>query len=337
MPTRDQVIRLLSTDDAPRLFRKADTLRRKLHGDVLQVRGIIEISNFCRCNCLYCGLRAGNSALHRYRMAEDEIVRTACEARSAGFMTIVLQSGEDPHFSGSRITNLVTRIKNETGCAITLSLGEWSRREYEEWFEAGADRYLLKHETSNRGLYEKLHPGFSFENRIKCIKDLKDIGFQTGSGAMIGLPGQSVNDLADDIILCKELQIDMAGFGPFISSPDTPFAHERNGSIELSLRVVAAARLVLKEVHLPATTALGILDEQARLRLYSGGANVIMPDITPEPYRSHYSIYPGKGQGTAHIEEAMQGARDIAHTLGWTIDTGFGHSIRRGFADSSKR
>lgn len=330
--TRDDIIYLLNYCDQDELFAHADAVRREVTGDVLQVRGIIELSNYCRCDCKYCGLRASNSSLSRYRIPDDIIIDTARRAYAAGFKTIVLQSGEDPHFSGSRVADIVSAIK-ETGAAITLSLGEWPREDYELWYRAGADRYLLKHETANPKLFAELRPGLTLENRMKCLRDLREIGFQVGSGAMVGVPGQTVEDLADDLLFCRELEVDMAGFGPFISHPDTPLAHTPAGSIELSKRVVATARIVLRETHLPATTSLAVLDAEARIDLYHCGANVIMPDVTPAPYRYSYTIYPGKGAGDDSIPQAMATAKAVADRLGWQIAADAGHSLKPRFSN----
>ncbi|GAB4153197.1 MAG: [FeFe] hydrogenase H-cluster radical SAM maturase HydE [Planctomycetota bacterium] len=333
-PDRETIIEWLSTEPLDDLRARADALRREIAGDVLHVRGLIEISNHCRCSCTYCGLRPENRQLTRYRMPVDEIVATARKAYETGFKTIVLQSGEDPHFSGKRVTDLVRRIKSETGCAITLSLGEWSREEYEAWHEAGADRYLLKHETINPELYARLHPGLSQQNRLNCLRILREIGYQVGSGAMIGLPGQTLGDLADDLLFCSSLECDMAGFGPFISHPGTPLAGAPNGSTELTLRVLAAARLVLRETHLPATTSLVVLDKTMRVKALRSGANVIMPDITPAKYSLLYNIYPGKGQGDDHIEyieRAWQFANDVASEVGWVVSSEHGHSLKPGY------
>jgi biotin synthase len=267
-------------------------------------------------------------------MPIDEIVATAKKAYETGFRTIVMQSGEDTWFSGDRVTELVRRIKGETDCAITLSLGEWSRAEYEAWFKAGADRYLLKHETMNPDLYAALHPGLSHENRLRCLHELREIGYQVGSGAMIGLPGQTVEDLADDILFCRDFECDMAGFGPFISHPGTPLAGSPSGSTELTLRVLAAARIVLRETHLPATTSLVVLDRSMRVKALRSGANVIMPDITPAKYSLLYNIYPGKGQGDDHIEyigNAWRFACTVAQEVGWTVSAEHGHSLKPGF------
>ncbi len=280
---RQTIVDWLKLEDATELFARADEVRRTIAGDVLHVRGLIEISNFCRCDCAYCGLRASNTSLTRYRIPDEEIVEIARKAAGIGFKTIVMQSGEDPHFSGKRVTELVRAIK-ATGGAITLSLGEWSDEEYADWYKAGADRYLLKHETMDQELYRRLHPNLSFENRLRCQRVLQEIGYQVGSGCMVGLPGQTIESIADDIIYCRDFGFDMAGFGPFRTHPGTPLAGSPDGDNFLALKVLAAARIALRETHLPATTSLVVADTSMREKALHAGANVIMPDITPAKY-----------------------------------------------------
>ncbi len=325
--SRNRIVRALLGEFDDELRSAADALRRAVHGDELHVRAIIEISNVCRRDCLYCGLRASNPHLRRYRMEPEEVIDAALRIREAGFWTIVLQSGEDPFYSGARVTDLVGRIKEETGCAITLSLGEWPEEDYAAWRAAGADRYLLKHETANPVLYDRLHPDSTLDERLAHLRALKRLGYQTGSGAMTGLPGQTAEDLADDILLCARMGIGMAGFGPFISHPDTPLRDAPGGGPRLALRVVAAARLVMPLVHLPATTSLSVLDPVEREAAYRWGANVVMPDVTPEPYRHYYEIYPGKGGGVNHAETAMKWARDFARRLGLRVADHPGHAL----------
>ncbi|MDZ7816614.1 MAG: [FeFe] hydrogenase H-cluster radical SAM maturase HydE [Planctomycetota bacterium] len=338
--TRDDIIAMLVEGDDSELFGQADRVRRELVGDELQVRAIIEISNYCRCGCTYCGLRAADTDVPRYRIPEKEIIELARVASEVGFRTIVLQSGEDEYFSGRRVTELVRAIKEETDCAITLSLGEWPEEQFREWYEAGADRYLLKHETMNPDLYARMHPRGQQKTRLQALWALRETGYQVGSGCMVGLPGQTAGDLADDILFCRELEVDMAGFGPFISHPGTPLSGYPNGDKDLSLRVLAAARLVLGVAHLPATTSLVVLDSEYRRKALLSGANVIMPDITPAKYRNLYNIYPGKGEGDDHIDHvrhAFEFAQGVAREVGWRVATHHGHSYRDRFKNVSGR
>jgi len=295
--TKGEIIFLLNlTDknDQQKLFDRADEVRSIYCGDEVHLRGIIEFSNYCEQNCLYCGLRKDNDKLTRYRMTPEEIIETAHVISNLGIYTIVLQSGEDNYFNTDRIAYIIYQIKQDTNAAITLSLGERGFDEYRTWKIAGADRYLLKHETANSKLYSTYHNKQKLEDRLSHLRFLKTIGYQIGSGNMIGLPMQSVEDVADDILLCKEFDLDMASFSPFISSPSTPYQNKSDGDVDLTLRTMAAARIVLKKVHIPATTALATLDEDGRIKGLNAGANVVMPDLTPSPYREQYQIYPNK-------------------------------------------
>lgn len=279
-------------EDEPRLFAAADEVRRRFVGDSVHLRAIIEFSNYCVRSCLYCGLRRDNRKLGRYRMSADEIARTAAKACSAGYRTIVLQSGDDLHYRADDIARIVERIKRGADVAMTLSIGERTGEEYRTMRNAGADRFLLKHETADPGLYASLHPGMSFERRLECLHSLRQLGFQVGSGNIVGLPGQTLHTLARDIALLRELDVEMAGIGPFIPHPDTPLARSRPGEVALALRTLAVARIVLPLAHLPATTALATLHPEGRRLALQCGANVVMPNVTPPEYRRLYEIYP---------------------------------------------
>lgn len=295
--SREDIIYLLNLsgeDEIKLLFAKADEVRKIYCGDEVHLRGIIEISNYCNQNCLYCGLREANFNLQRYRMSPDEIINAARLITNLGIVTIVLQSGEDHVLDTDFLAYIIYSIKQQTSAAITLSLGERGFDEYRAWKIAGADRYLLKHETANKKLYEIFHNKQKLEDRISHLRFLKTIGYQIGSGNMVGLPMQTVEDIADDILLCKELDLDMAAFGPFIPSPNTPYQNKKAGSVLLTLKTMAVARIVLKNVHIPATTALATLDDNGRIKGLNSGANVIMPDFTPSPYREQYQIYPDR-------------------------------------------
>ncbi len=295
--TKEEIIFLLNLidkEDQQRLFNRADEVRSFYCGDEVHLRGIIDFSNYCEQNCLYCGLREDNYKLTRYRMMPDEIIETARVISNLGIFTIVLQSGEDYYFDTDLIAYIIYQIKQKANVAITLSLGERGFDEYRAWKFAGADRYLLKHETANPKLYSIYHKKQKLEDRLSHLRFLRTVGYQIGSGNMIGIPMQTVEDIADDILLCKELDLDMAAFGPFIPSPHTPYQNKKPGNVELTLRTMAVARIVLKKVHIPATTALATLDEEGRIKGLNAGANIVMPDLTPSPYREQYLIYPDR-------------------------------------------
>lgn len=334
--SKEDVLVLLegSEDEQNReaLFRAAAAVRERYLGDEVHLRGIIEFSNHCVNLCHYCGLRAANTTLKRYRMSRDEIVAAAEKARSLGIPTIVLQSGEDPAFSAEEVALLVRLIKERTGGAITLSVGERPPGDYQLWREAGADRYLLKHETADPRLFARLRPGKTLQERLGCLCHLRKLGYQVGSGNMVGLPGQTLETLAEDIMLLKELDVEMAGIGPFIPHPGTPLAGARPGSPELTLRVLAVARLVLPLAHLPATTALATADPRGRLKALSCGANVIMPNVGPERYRQFYEIYPGKAGVAATPEESVRLAKETIALAGARVARGPGHSPKPQFA-----
>ncbi|GLI52914.1 [FeFe] hydrogenase H-cluster radical SAM maturase HydE [Thermodesulfovibrio yellowstonii] len=289
------ILRLLKDVSFETVTKMADSIRREIHGDTVHLRAIIEFSNYCKCNCLFCGIRRENRKLSRYRMSEEEIVKVAKEAAEEGFKTIVLQSGEDPFWNAERLSKVVREIK-KLNVAVTLSVGELSYDEYAVLREAGADRYLLKFETSDEKLFKRLKPDTTLDRRIQCLRWLKELGYETGSGIIVGLPGQSLESLAADIALMKELELDMAGIGPFIPHPETPLGIYPVGDVFLTLKILAITRILLPRANMPATTALGSLSPDLRLKAFYCGANVIMPDVTPERYKNLYEIYPGKNQ-----------------------------------------
>jgi biotin synthase len=296
-PTQAEVIRLLGLSEAEArqtLFPAADAARKAGVGDEIFLRGIIEFSNICVQDCLYCGLRRSNSCLKRYRMKDAEILAAARQIREEGIGTVVLQSGEDGFFTQERLCSLVEKIKADTGLAITLSVGERPKEEYRAFREAGADRYLLKFETTAADLYRRLRPGRSLEERLRALTDLRELGYEVGTGNMVGLPGQGPEILANDLLLMKNLDADMLGIGPFLPHPQTPLASSPPGDLFLTLKALAVARLLTRTTNIPATTALGTLDAIGRIRALEGGANVVMPDFTPPSYRRHYEIYPGR-------------------------------------------
>lgn len=293
------------------LMTAADEVRRERYGDSVYLRGLIEISSYCKNNCLYCGLRAGNKKAQRYRLSKDQILSCCEEGYALGYRTFVLQGGEDPHFTDDLICDLVKEIKGRyPDCAVTLSLGEKPRESYEKYYEAGADRYLLRHETADKAHYEKLHPKeMSAENRKRCLYDLKEIGYQVGSGFMVGLPYQTTENLIADLRFLQDLQPDMIGIGPYITHKDTPFRDEKGGSLELSLRMLAILRLMFPYALLPSTTALGTIDPMGRELGLKAGGNVVMPNLSPTDVREKYAIYDNKictGEESAQCRRCLE-------------------------------
>lgn len=309
-------------EELDQLYRQADRVRREQVGDEVHLRAILEISNHCRRECLYCGINCRAEGVERYRIDPDEIIELGQKIHEKGYMTLVLQSGEDPFFTAERMERIIRGIRQAApGMAITLSLGERDEETYARWREAGADRYLLKHETSDETLYHRLNPGMSYSERIACLRTLKKLGYQTGSGVMIGLPGQTLSSLARDVLLFRELDIDMIGAGPFISVPGLKTPCSRARREDLSYRVLALNRLVCRDAHLPVTTALSTLTEdQARLLALQRGANVVMPNETPSRYRRLYTIYPNKkrteaADGTPFLEQLRISLGTIGRTV----------------------
>lgn len=289
--TRSQILEFLTTKDASQLFSEADRIRRENVGDEIRIRALLEFSNNCKRKCLYCGLNCGNNTLSRFRLTPDEIVSVALNAHDVGYQTIVLQSGEDPQFTPDILCDIVQRIK-PCGIAVTLSCGEFPAAVYRRFRECGADRYLLKHETADPILYAALHPDSTFVERERCQRDIKAVGLETGGGFMIGLPGQTPETIADDLLQLASIPCDMAGIGPFLPNPATPLGNVPPGSTELTRRAIAIARLLLPNANLPATTALGVLDPDEKRSVFDCGANVLMQKVTPNRVKRLYEIYP---------------------------------------------
>ena len=283
-------------EDDRYLYERADRLRRLSFGNQIYIRGLIEFSSYCKNDCLYCGLRRSNSHAERYRLSGEEILDCCRIGYQLGFRTFVLQSGEDGWYTDRRMCDLIAAIKQEwPDCALTLSIGEKSRDSYQAYFDAGADRYLLRHETANACHYARLHPPEqTLASRMECLRSLKEIGYQTGCGFMVGSPGQTAAELADDLLFIHEFQPEMVGIGPFIPHHDTPFAHEAAGTVEQTLFCLALVRLILPGVLLPATTALGTIDPFGREKGIHAGANVIMPNLSPSDVRRKYMLYDNK-------------------------------------------
>lgn len=294
--SKKEIVDILSSPDTD-IFKEADAVRKKYVGDGVHLRGLIEFSNICKCNCLYCGLQSSNKHVNRYRLSKDEILDIAKKGVDEGFKTIVLQSGEDEFFNTKLMCEIISEIKN-LGVALTLSIGEKSFEDYKAFKDAGADRYLLRIETTDKNLYKKMHPYANFDNRMRCLYDLKKLGYETGTGCLVGLPEQTLESLADDILFFKELDADMIGIGPFIPHPDTPLKNENNGSLDLAIKVMAVTRILLKDINIPATTAMESLRSDGRLLALQSGANVVMPNLTDDCHKKMYEIYPNKISAT---------------------------------------
>ncbi len=294
MFSRAEMIDILEDDTHnERLFRLADKIRSEKVGDEVHLRGLIEVSNVCGRECKYCGLRCKNKSVSRYRMTPDEIISHAQKAVEAGYRTIVLQSGEDGYYSKEIMCEIITGIK-KLDTALTLSIGERSFEDYKAFKDCGADRYLLRIETTDRNLYKKMHPDMDFNNRVRCLSDLKSLGYEAGTGCLVGLPGQSTASLADDILFFKEINADMVGIGPFIPHPQTPLKGFPPGDFTLALKVMALTRIMLGNINIPATTAMETLNPGGRITALKCGANVVMPNVTANKYSAKYEIYPNK-------------------------------------------
>lgn len=291
--TKEEIVSLLSCKEPEKIFEAADRVRKKYVGDEVHLRGLIEFSNICKQNCLYCGLRKDNDKIKRYRLTEEEIIDFARKASEYGYKTVVLQSGEDAYFTADKLSKIIKEIK-KFDLAITLSIGEKTFEEYKAYKEAGADRFLIRIETTDKNLYTKLDPNMNWENRLECIKHLRELGYEVGSGCLVGLPEQTLESLADDILFFKEIGADMIGIGPFIPNENTPLKDAKGGEFELALKVMAITRLLLPDINIPATTAMETLNPQGRLIALQSGANVVMPNVTEGEYRKLYEIYPGK-------------------------------------------
>ena len=275
---------------------KARAVREKYYGKAVYMRGLIEFTNICKNNCYYCGIRRDNANAERYRLSEEQILSCCDMGYELGFRTFVMQGGEDPYYTEDLIVSIVSAIKERhPDCAVTLSIGEWDREAYQKFFDAGADRYLLRHETADREHYEMLHPAeMSFDHRMQCLKDLKEIGYQVGCGMMVGSPYQTAEHLVKDLRFLKEFKPEMVGIGPFIPHHDTQFADREAGTVDMTVRLLAIIRLLLPDVLLPATTALGTIDPRGREKGILAGANVVMPNLSPSDVREKYLLYDNK-------------------------------------------
>lgn len=327
---KNEIVRLLSDEEnETALLQAADKVRKDNVGDEVHLRGLIEFSNICRNNCLYCGLRRDNKQLSRYHMNEEELLQTAKSAVDMGFKTLVLQSGEDMYYTRERMSRIIEQIK-KLKVALTLSIGEREYADYKAFREAGADRYLMRIETTDKNLYHRLDPGMSWQRRHECLMMIKELGYELGSGIMVGLPEQSIESIAEDLLYLQKIGVDMAGIGPFIAHPQTPLKNNAANNLHLSLRTMAVMRLLLPDINIPATTAMESLHPQGRIMALKGGANVVMPNVTEGEYRKLYELYPGKAcvdDTPLHCRTCI-GAKIAA--IGRSIGSGYGgHNNRQ--------
>ena len=330
---RPQALAALIEDDDPRiagtLAQYADEVRRQHYGSEVYIRGLIEFTNYCRNDCLYCGIRKSQRNVSRYRLTADDILSCCRTGYELGFRTFVLQGGEDPWWTDDRLVPLVTAIRQTyPDCAITLSAGERSQQSYQRLFDAGADRYLLRHETANPVHYGRLHPAeLSWQNRMDCLRNLKEIGYQTGCGFMVGSPFQTTEDLVSELLFLREFQPHMIGIGPFLPASGTPFEREAAGSAALTIRLLSIIRLLLPKVLLPATTALGTAEEDGRERGVRAGANVIMPNLSPAEVRKKYLLYDNKIATGDEAAESVAHLRLSMEKIGYQVVTARGDSL----------
>ncbi len=299
------------SDDDGLLHSAADKKRREIYGEDVFLRGLIEVTNFCKNNCYYCGIRCANKDLKRYRLSKEDIIRCADEGYRIGYRTFVLQGGEDPYYTDDRICETISALHEKfPDCVITLSIGEKPKSSYEAYYKAGARRYLLRHETADEEHYGRLHPSeMSFSNRIRCLYDLKETGFQVGAGFMVGSPFQTTENILKDIRFLQKFKPEMIGIGPFLTHSKTPFADHKNGSLYLTLRLISILRLMLPYALIPATTALGTIHPEGREMGLKAGANVVMPNLSPYDVRKLYSLYENKlftGEESAQQRKSLE-------------------------------
>ncbi len=329
----DASLRLLINGDNTNkaLAAAADSVRRIYYGDKVYIRGLIEFSNYCKNNCYYCGIRCDNKALTRYRLSPEDIISCCRKGYALGFRTFVLQSGEDGAYSDRDICNIISSIKElYSDCAITLSIGEKSKDSYKAYFDAGADRYLLRQETSEKKHYEYLHPAnMSFINRMRCLYDLAEIGYEVGAGFMVGSPLQTTSDIISDLRFLQDIKPQMIGIGPFLSHDATPFAGKPNGSVTLTLRLISILRLMFKKANIPATTALNTASDDGRVSGIKAGANVIMPNLTPKRVRDDYQLYNNKASNGEEAADGLDILRQTINNAGYQIVTDVGSSLAR--------
>ena len=319
-----------SPQAAEYLASEADRVRREIYGDAVYIRGLIEISNICKNDCFYCGIRKSNAECDRYRLTKEEILECCKEGYDLGFRTFVLQGGEDAFFTDEWLEELISDIKAlHPDCAVTLSLGERSKESYKRLYEAGADRYLLRHETADELHYGRLHPKeLTWKNRMRCLQDLKDIGYQVGCGFMVGSPYQTSAHLAKDLKFIEEFVPDMCGIGPFIPHKSTPFAEKEAGSVDLTCYLLSVIRLMKPNILLPATTALGSLAEDGREKGILAGANVVMPNLSPASVRAKYMLYNNKVSEGAESAQSKKMLEERMASIGYRVVTDKGDIMK---------
>ncbi|MDR7869307.1 MAG: [FeFe] hydrogenase H-cluster radical SAM maturase HydE [Tissierellaceae bacterium] len=311
------------------LIHKADETRRRTYGTKVYMRGLIEISNYCKRQCKYCGINALNNNVHRYRLSQEDILECCERGYNLGFRTFVLQGGEDNYFTDSILVKIIIEIKRRyPDAAVTLSVGERDYSSYEKYLEAGADRYLLRHETVNKPLYESIHLNSNYENRIKSLWDLKYLGYQIGAGFMVGIPNQTKEDLARELLFLKELDPEMVGIGPFIPHKDTVYRDKDSGALEDTITMLALARLFLPNALIPSTTALASIHEDGRELGLKAGANVVMPNLSPLAVREDYSLYDGKAYQGYEGAECRQQLEKRINKAGYVVDMSRGDNIK---------
>ena len=311
------------------LLKRARRTCDEVYGKRVFIRGLIELSSYCRNDCLYCGIRRGNKEAVRYRLSNESVLSCCEQGHELGFRTFVLQGGEDPYYTDDRVSELVGLIKKRyPDCAVTLSLGEKSRSSYQRFFDAGADRYLLRHETANEEHYSSLHPeGMSAAVRKQCLHNLRDIGYQVGSGFMVGSPGQDAKRLAEDMKFLESLNPHMVGIGPFIPHSKTPYANEPGGTLELTLFMIGCLRLMLPKTLLPSTTALASIHPQGHEMGMAAGANVIMPNLSPVEFREAYDLYEGKAHSGLEAAENLKAVINKLSAVGYEVVVDRGDSL----------
>lgn len=326
--TDEEFLCLLNTDEEDMALRScADMVRRANYGDAVYIRGLIEFTNYCKNNCYYCGIRRDNKKVLRYRLKKEDILECCHEGYGLGFRTFVMQGGEDMTFSDADICDIVSSIKSKyPDCAVTLSLGERSKESYQAFFDAGADRFLLRHETATEDHYKKLHPeNLSLKTRKECLFNLKEIGFQVGSGFMVGSPYQTMENLVADLRFLQELQPDMIGIGPFITHEDTPFCKFKSGNLELTLKLVSILRLMFPYALIPSTTALGTIHPEGREMGLKAGANVVMPNLSPKGVRKLYTLYDNKICTDEEAAESVERLKKRVENAGYRVVTDIGN------------
>ena len=329
--TDKELLSILKTKELDQeLFTSADKIRRKFYSDKVYIRGLVEISNYCKNDCYYCGIRLSNRKIERYRLEKDDILGCCLEGYSLGFRTFVLQGGEDSYYTDKLICEIVSEIKSRfSDCAVTLSIGEKSYSSYKAYFDSGADRFLLRHETANKHHYEKLHPSYmSLENRKKCLYNLKEIGYQVGSGFMVGSPYQTFDNIIEDLRFLEELKPDMIGIGPYMCHADTPFSKFKNGDLKLTLRLIAILRHMFPYSLIPSTTALASIHPNGREMGLKAGANVVMPNLSPPDYRKLYSIYENKISSGNESAQQLENLKKLVSDAGYRVVTDVGHVIK---------